>query len=124
MRELRAIEFMSLDGVIQGPGHPEEDTEGGFRHGGWQREYFDEVLAARAAEGMASTGAYLFGDYCTGEIMLFNNGPEQVLLDTNRNIVGFAEDESGEIYVIGQGGTIPLMSLLQASFPAEVHLGW
>lgn len=61
MRELRAIEFMSLDGVIQGPGDPEEDTEGGFRHGGWQREYFDEVLAARAGEGMASTGAYLFG---------------------------------------------------------------
>jgi dihydrofolate reductase len=58
---LRAIEFMSLDGVIQAPGHPQEDTEGGFRHGGWQREYFDEVLGARAGEGMASTDAYLFG---------------------------------------------------------------
>ena len=58
---LRAIEFMSVDGVIQSPGHPEEDTEGGFRHGGWQREYFDEVLGAAAAEGMASTDAYLFG---------------------------------------------------------------
>ena len=60
-RPLRVIEFVSLDGVIQAPGHPEEDTEGGFRHGGWQREYFDDVLGAAAAEGMASTDAYLFG---------------------------------------------------------------
>jgi dihydrofolate reductase len=58
---LRVIEFMSLDGVIQAPGAREEDTEGGFRHGGWQRPYFDDVLGAAAAEGMATTEAYLFG---------------------------------------------------------------
>ena len=61
MRMLRVIEFLSLDGVMQGPGSPEEDTEGGFRHGGWQRPYFDEVLGASAAEGMAATDGYLFG---------------------------------------------------------------
>jgi dihydrofolate reductase len=61
MRMLRVIEFMSLDGVIQAPGSPEEDTEGGFRHGGWQRPYFDDVLGAAAAEGMAATDTYLFG---------------------------------------------------------------
>jgi dihydrofolate reductase len=61
MRMLRVIEFLSLDGVMQAPGDPEEDTEGGFRHGGWQRPYFDDVLAATAAEGMAATDAYLFG---------------------------------------------------------------
>jgi len=61
MRLLRAIEFMSLDGVVQSPGHPEEDTEGGFRHGGWQREYVDDVLGAAAADGMPATDAYLFG---------------------------------------------------------------
>jgi dihydrofolate reductase len=58
---LRVVEFLSLDGVIQAPGAPEEDTEGGFRHGGWQRAYFDDVLGATAAEGMAATEAYLFG---------------------------------------------------------------
>jgi dihydrofolate reductase len=58
---LVVIEFLSLDGVMQAPGGPEEDTEGGFRHGGWQRPYFDDVLAASAAEGMAGTDAYLFG---------------------------------------------------------------
>jgi dihydrofolate reductase len=61
MRELHVIEFLSLDGVMQAPGDPEEDTEGGFRHGGWQRPYFDDVLGESAVEGMASTDAYLFG---------------------------------------------------------------
>jgi dihydrofolate reductase len=61
MRTLVVIEFLSLDGVMQAPGGPEEDTEGGFRHGGWQRPYFDDALGASAAEGMAETDAYLFG---------------------------------------------------------------
>jgi dihydrofolate reductase len=61
MRTLRVIEFLSLDGVMQAPGAPDEDTEGGFQHGGWQRPYFDEILATTAAEGMAATDAYLFG---------------------------------------------------------------
>jgi dihydrofolate reductase len=61
MRMLRVIEFLSLDGVMQAPGAPEEDTEGGFRHGGWQRPYFDDVLGASAANGMAGTDTYLFG---------------------------------------------------------------
>jgi len=61
MRMLVVIEFLSLDGVMQAPGDPDEDTEGGFRRGGWQRPYFDDVLGAAAAEGMAGTDAYLFG---------------------------------------------------------------
>jgi dihydrofolate reductase len=61
MRTLVVIEFLSLDGVMQAPGSPEEDTEGGFRHGGWQRPYFDDVMGESAAEGMAGTDAYLFG---------------------------------------------------------------
>ena len=61
MRMLRVIEFLSLDGVMQAPGHPDEDREGGFQHGGWQRPYSDEVLGKEAGKGMASTDAYLFG---------------------------------------------------------------
>jgi dihydrofolate reductase len=38
---LVASEFMSLDGVVQAPGGPQEDTSGGFRHGGWSMQYFD-----------------------------------------------------------------------------------
>jgi dihydrofolate reductase len=61
VRQLRVIEFLSLDGVMQSPGDPEEDTEGGFRHGGWQPPYFDDVLATESAKGMAATDAYIFG---------------------------------------------------------------
>jgi dihydrofolate reductase len=61
MRKLIVVEFTSLDGVIQAPGDPNEDTEGGFRHGGWQMQYNDDVLGASAAEGMGATDAYLFG---------------------------------------------------------------
>jgi dihydrofolate reductase len=37
-------EFISLDGVVQAPGAPEEDTDGGFTHGGWSMKYFDPVV--------------------------------------------------------------------------------
>ena len=60
-RTLVAVEFLSLDGVMQAPGDPREDTEGGFVHGGWQRPYFDEVMAGAGAEGMTRSDAYLFG---------------------------------------------------------------
>jgi dihydrofolate reductase len=55
-------EFMSLDGVVQGPGGAEEDTEDGFAHGGWSMPYFDpEVMGAAIGEGMSKAGALLFG---------------------------------------------------------------
>lgn len=61
MRKLVLIEFLSLDGVMQAPGDPNEDTEGGFRHGGWQIPFMDDVFMAAAGEGMAETDAHLFG---------------------------------------------------------------
>lgn len=44
MRKLIVLEHLSLDGVIQAPGGPEEDTSGGFAHGGWIAPYSDDVL--------------------------------------------------------------------------------
>ena len=61
MRKVIVNEFLSLDGVMQGPGSPHEDREGGFAHGGWQIPYFDDVFAGVAAEGIAEAGGYLFG---------------------------------------------------------------
>ena len=54
--------FMSLDGVVQAPGGPDEDTEGGFRHGGWSNPYFDPAtMGATIGEVMDRTDALLFG---------------------------------------------------------------
>jgi dihydrofolate reductase len=52
---------LTLDGVMQAPGRPDEDRRGGFEHGGWAQPYFDPVMAKAAGEGMASGGALLFG---------------------------------------------------------------
>jgi dihydrofolate reductase len=55
-------DFVSLDGVAQAPGGPEEDTEGGFANGGWSMPFFDvETMGAAVGETMQSTEALLFG---------------------------------------------------------------
>lgn len=55
-------EFMSLDGVVQAPGGPEEDTDGGFAHGGWSMPFFDpEVMGAAVGAKFATVEALLFG---------------------------------------------------------------
>ncbi len=56
------IDFISLDGVVQAPGGPEEDTEGGFQNGGWSMPYFDvEVMGATIDDVMERSEALLFG---------------------------------------------------------------
>jgi dihydrofolate reductase len=55
-------DFISLDGVVQAPGGQEEDTDGGFRHGGWSMPLFDpEAMGPVLGEVMAQTEALLFG---------------------------------------------------------------
>ncbi|HEX2027706.1 MAG TPA: dihydrofolate reductase family protein [Nitriliruptorales bacterium] len=55
-------EFMSLDGVVQAPGGAEEDTDGGFAHGGWSMPFFDEdKMGATIDEVLGRTEALLFG---------------------------------------------------------------
>jgi dihydrofolate reductase len=55
-------EFMSLDGVVQAPGGPGEDRDGGFANGGWSMPYFDlEVMGAAIDEVLGGTDALLFG---------------------------------------------------------------
>ena len=61
MRKLIAVENVSLDGVMQAPGRPDEDLRGGFEHGGWAEPYPDAVMGQAMAQGMANAGAMLFG---------------------------------------------------------------
>jgi dihydrofolate reductase len=55
------VNSVSLDGVMQAPGRPDEDTRGGFERGGWANRYTDEVMGQVMAEGMSGEGAMLFG---------------------------------------------------------------
>lgn len=61
MARISVTQSVTLDGVMQGPGRPDEDTRGGFTEGGWAAGYQDEVSAAFMGEGMARGGAMLFG---------------------------------------------------------------
>ena len=61
MRKIVVGTFLSLDGVYQGPGSPEEDTEGGFKVGGWQIPYFDEDAGRFIGESYAATDGLLLG---------------------------------------------------------------
>ena len=55
-------DFISLDGVVQAPGGKNEDTDGGFAHGGWSMRFFDpEAMGSAIGEAMESTDALLFG---------------------------------------------------------------
>ena len=54
-------EFISLDGVVQAPGGPEEDTDGGFAHGGWSHPFFDEAVGGGFDDALTNADALLFG---------------------------------------------------------------
>ncbi len=55
-------EFISLDGVVQAPGGPEEDTDGGFAHGGWSHPFFDpEVVGGTFDDALSGADALLYG---------------------------------------------------------------
>jgi dihydrofolate reductase len=61
MRKVIVNEWMSLDGVVQAPGAADEDTSGGFAHGGWHLRYFDELSQRRALENIVQAGGFLLG---------------------------------------------------------------
>jgi len=61
MRKIVATISLTLDGVMQAPGRPDEDRRGGFEHGGWARAYNDSVMMKAMGKGMAQAGPLLFG---------------------------------------------------------------
>lgn len=61
MRKIVVAEFMSLDGVMQAPGGVDEDTDGGFAHGGWTHPYWHDDMGAHFFQSMSQTGALLLG---------------------------------------------------------------
>jgi dihydrofolate reductase len=61
MRKLIVQEWVSLDGVAQAPGSPNEDKSGGFKHGGWHLPYFDDMSRNWVVENLTGAGGYLLG---------------------------------------------------------------
>jgi dihydrofolate reductase len=61
MRKVIVTEWMSLDGVVQAPGAADEDTTGGFQHGGWHLPYFDDLSQMWVVETLTAAGGFLLG---------------------------------------------------------------
>ena len=149
MRKLVVTEFLSLDGVYQAPGAPDEDREGGFEHGGWQMPYFDDIEMESASKGMAETDAMLFGRK-TFEIFAaywpnadpedpFSKhlngvqkyvasstlsdpewGPTTVIRDVPTEVAALKDTDGGTITVLGSGNLV--QSLAANDLVDEYHL--
>jgi glucose/arabinose dehydrogenase len=74
----------------------------------------------RGAQQSLPPGAYIYGDYCSGEIFMLRDGVQTVLLDTNHLITSFGEDESGELYVVAMGGSVHRITNPDAGTPVTM----
>ncbi|HEY5771316.1 MAG TPA: dihydrofolate reductase family protein, partial [Chitinophagaceae bacterium] len=61
MRKITVLSMVTLDGVMQAPGGPKEDTSGGFKYGGWTEPYGDEVYGKVVQKELQQTSDYLLG---------------------------------------------------------------
>jgi hypothetical protein len=71
----------------------------------------------RGPNSTLAPGTYVYGDFCTGEIFTLIDGQQDVLFDSSLSIASFGEDEAGEIYVVGLGGTIHRLVNATSSAP-------
>lgn len=98
MRKITIIESITLDGVMQAPGGPDEDTRDGFAHGGWARPYMDEVMGREMGKGFGTT-ELLFGRWTYDQFYSYwprqNDGNPftQVLADTQKYVVSAGRPE-------------------------------
>jgi dihydrofolate reductase len=92
MSRVVVFESLTLDGVMQAPGRPDEDRRGGFEHGGWATPYADAEMGRVAGESMAGTGALLFGrrtyeDFCAVWPNRTDNPFTELLNNTTKYVV-------------------------------------
>ena len=133
MRKIIVLTFISLDGVMQAPGGPEEDTSGGFEYGGWSAPYSDEVSGEIMQEQMKPTDLLLgrktfeifasywpeHADYWPGineatkyvlsTTMTRSDWANSVFLESLEDIQKLKNSEGGDIKVWGSGELTQLL---------------
>jgi dihydrofolate reductase len=90
MGKVIVMNGVTLDGVMQGPGRPDEDTRDGFERGGWGIRYSDEAMVAKMGERMGGDRAFLFGRRTYEELLASWNaqgGPFKDALNNARKYV-------------------------------------
>src|SRR5436309_15540059 len=101
MGKVIVMNGLSLDGVMQSPGRPDEDTRGGFKHGGWGAPYGDETMVVKLGERLreltGGTHAWLFGRRTYDELLSYWNaqgGPFKDPLNNIRKYVASSNPET------------------------------
>jgi dihydrofolate reductase len=115
MGRVIVMNAVTLDGVMQAPGRPDEDTRGGFEHGGWAVPYSDEATVAKMGERMGADRAFLFGRRTYEELLSTWNargGPFKDALNNTRKYVASSSAEARLEW--------PNSSLLHGDVPAAV----
>ena len=69
MGKVVVMNGVTLDGVMQGPGRPDEDTRDGFTYGGWGVPYYDQAAVAKMGERMGDDRAFLFGRHTYEQLL-------------------------------------------------------
>jgi dihydrofolate reductase len=93
------LNHITLDGVMQGPGRPDEDTRDGFAHGGWAADRMDEVIGVELGKRMAASGGLLFGRRTYEDILSYWNTQDSPYKDALNN---------ASKYVVSTTATEPL----------------
>src|ERR687896_719827 len=119
VRPLVVTEFTTLDGVVQAPGGPDEDTTGGFAHGGWLVPFFEETLGAQMDAWFAGVEDFLLG---RGTYEIFAAAWPQRLVegDVVAAVQELREQDGGELQVHGSPGLV--QTLLRADLVDELRL--
>ena len=115
MGRILVMNSVTLDGVMQGPGRPDEDPRDGFMHGGWAIPFADEAMAAKMGERMGEDRAFLFGRRTYEEVLASwdaQGGPFKDALSSARKYVA----SSNPAATLGW----PNSTLLHGDVPAAV----
>jgi dihydrofolate reductase len=115
MGKVVVINHLTLDGVMQGPGRLDEDTRGGFAHGGWAFARGDDVIVAKAGERMGGDRAFLFGRRTYEQLLASWNaqgGPFKDALNDTRKFVASNNPEAKLDW--------PRSTLMRGDVPAAV----
>jgi dihydrofolate reductase len=85
MPRLVVINHLTLDGVMQAPGRPDEDRRGGFEHGGWSAPYGDDVMGAALGARMTESGGLLLGRRTYEDLLSYWNTQDSPFKDALNN---------------------------------------
>jgi dihydrofolate reductase len=122
MRSIVVTMFVTLDGVVQGLGRPDEDTRGGFTHGGWGLRYNDEVMGREMAKGIARPGDMLLGrrtwqDFITAWGRLTDGNPVTTRMNASTKYVvsrTLADADAWQNSILLRGDAVATVAELKA----------